>query len=123
MTSAVSLSDLLSQSQQPMAAVTGAFYRKVLADDLLAPYFAGVDMELQASMLAQFLARAFGGPDAYQGRDLRSAHANLAGVGDVHFDRVVSYLAATLREFGVSEDDIATVGVVAETARDDVLNR
>lgn len=123
MTREVSLYDLLSGDRQPMYAVTGAFYLKVCADQLLAPYFADIDIDLQAAMLAEFLARAFGGPDAYTGRDLRSAHAKLPGLDDVHFDRVVGYLAVTLREFGVSEGDIATVGAVAETIRDDVLNR
>jgi len=123
MTREVSLYDLLSGNRQPMYAVTSAFYQKVRSDELLAPYFADVDLDLQAAMLAEFLARAFGGPDSYTGRDLRSAHAKLPGLDDAHFDRVVDYLAATLREFGLSEGDVATVGAVAETTRDDVLNR
>jgi truncated hemoglobin YjbI len=123
MTTDVSLYDLLGGDRQAMRAVTDAFYRKVLADDLLVPYFAGVDMDRQASMLAEFLAMAFGGPHAYDGRDLRTAHAQLPGLADPHFDRVLGYLAGTLREFGVSEGDIATAGAVAETVRDDVLNR
>jgi len=123
MASELSLYDLLSGDRRQMHDVTRAFYQKVLADDLLSPYFADVDIDLQAVMLAEFLARAFGGPDAYTGRDLRSAHAKLSGLDDVHFDRVVSYLAATLREFGVGEGDIATAGAVADTVRDDVLNR
>jgi truncated hemoglobin YjbI len=123
MASELSLYDLLSGDRREMHAVTRAFYEKVLADELLSPYFADVDIDLQAVMLAEFLARAFGGPDSYTGRDLRSAHAKLAGLDDAHFDRVVGYLAATLREFGVSDGDIATAGAVAETVRDDVLNR
>jgi len=103
--------------------MTSAFYRRVLADDMLAPFFAGVDMDRQSVMLAEFLAMAFGGPHAYTGRDLRTAHAQLRGLTDAHFDRVVAQLASTLREFGVAEGDVATVGAVAETLRDDVLNR
>jgi hemoglobin len=123
MASELSLYDLLSGDRLQMHAVTTALYQKVLADDLLSPYFADVDIDLQAVMLAEFLARALGGPDTYAGRDLRSAHAKLSGLDDAHFDRVVGYLADTLREFGVSEGDIATAGAVADTVRDDVLNR
>jgi len=123
MTREVSLYDLLSSDRRPMYAVTSALYDKVRADELLAPYFADIDLDLQAAMLAEFLARAFGGPDAYTGRDLRSAHAKLPGLDDVHFDRVVGYLADTLREFGVGEGDVATVGAVADSLRDEVLNR
>jgi len=74
-------------------------------------------------MLAEFMALAFGGPDRYTGRDLRTAHASLPGLTDVHFDRVVAHLAWTLREFSVSEGDIATAGAVVETVRNEVLNR
>lgn len=123
MTSDASLYDLLSDDRRAMHSVTSALYKKVLADELLAPYFRSVDIDRQASMLAEFLAMAFGGPHAYSGRDLRTAHAQLTGLTDMHFDLVVSYLADTLREFGVADGDIATVAAVAETARDDVLNR
>jgi hemoglobin len=123
MTSDVSLYDLLSDDRGAMHSVASALYKKILADDLLAPFFRGVDIDRQASMLAEFLAMAFGGPHAYSGRDLRTAHAQLRGLTDIHFDLVVSYLADTLREFGVADGDIATVDAVAETVRDDVLNR
>jgi hemoglobin len=123
MTSDVSLYDLLSDDRSAMHSVASALYKKILADELLAPYFRGVDIDRQATMLAEFLAMAFGGPHAYSGRDLRAAHAQLPGLTDVHFDLVVSYLADTLREFGVAAGDIATVDAVAETIRDDVLNR
>lgn len=123
MTSDVSLYDLLSDDRRAMHSVAGALYKKLLADELLAPYFRDVDIDRQASMLAEFVAMAFGGPHAYSGRDLRTAHAQLPGLTDMHFDLVVSYLADTLREFGVADGDIATVDAIAETVRDDVLNR
>jgi hemoglobin len=118
-----SVYDLLSGDRGAMRSVTSSFYERVLADELLAPYFAGVDMDRQSVMLAEFLAMAFGGPHAYAGRDLRTAHAGLRGLTDMHFDRVVALLAIALREYGVAEGDIATVGAVAETVRADVLNR
>ena len=123
MTTETSVYDLLGDDRRPMQLVTSAFYRRVLIDDLLAPYFAGVDMDRQVVMLAEFLAMAFGGPHAYTGRDLRTAHAGLAGLTDAHFDRVVDHLSGALRDYGVAEGDVATVVAVAETLRDDVLNR
>ena len=123
MTTDTSVYDLLGDDRRPMRLVTSAFYRLVLTDDMLAPYFAGVDMDKQVVMLAEFLAMAFGGPHAYAGRDLRTAHAGLVGLTDAHFDRVVAHLAGTLRQYGVAEGDVATVTAVAETLRDDVLNR
>jgi hemoglobin len=123
MNAGVSLSDLLGDGRDDLRSVTSAFYKKVLADQLLSPYFACVDMERQTGMLAEFLAMAFGGSHAYAGRDLRTAHEHLHGLTDAHFDRVLEYLAETLREAGLSEGDIITAGAVAETVRDQVLNR
>jgi hemoglobin len=123
MTTDTNLYDLLSGDRHLLRSVTRSFYQQVLADELLAPYFAGVDMDRQSVMLAEFLAMAFGGPHAYAGLDLRSAHAQLTGLTDAHFDRVVSLLASSLTAFGVGDGDVATVSAVAETVRDDVLNR
>lgn len=123
MTTDASLYDLLSGDREPMRLVMASLCQRMLADELLSPYFATVDMGKQAVMLAEFLALAFGGPHAYTGRDLRTAHAQLAGLTDAHFDRVISHLGSSLREFGVDEGDITTALAVAETVRPDVLNR
>jgi hemoglobin len=106
-----------------LRSVTEVFYRKVLADDLLVSYFDDVDMDRQVAKQESFLAMVLGGPNEYTGRDLRSAHAGMTDLDDTHFDGVIEHLATTLRDFGVSEADIAAVGVIAESVRSDVLNR
>ena len=102
--------------------VTAEFYRLALADELLAPLFSGVDMAKLAGMQAAFLTVAFGGPDGYQGRDLRAAHAAL-NLGDEHFGQVVKLLGKALEEAGASDEDITAAAAVAETVRGDVLGR
>ncbi|HEY6277770.1 MAG TPA: group 1 truncated hemoglobin [Streptosporangiaceae bacterium] len=106
-----------------VAGATEVFYRKVLADPRLCRYFDGVDMDRQIAKQTAFLTMALGGPNSYTGRDLRTAHASLAGLSDEHVDLVIGHLAETLRELGVGEDDIAAAGAVAASVRDDVLNR
>jgi hemoglobin len=121
MTTEVSLYERLGG---PLAirAITESFYRRVLSDNLLAPCFDDVDMDRQIAKQTAFLIMALGGPNSYTGRDLRSAHAGLR-LGAEHFNGVVALLARTLREFGASDGDIAAVAAVAESVRDDVLNR
>ena len=102
---------------------TELFYRKVLGDPLLAPYFDDIDMERQIAKQAAFLTMALGGPNAYTGADLRTAHAQLAGLRDEHVDAVIGHLAATLSELGVAGADIAEAGAIAAGVRDEVLNR
>jgi truncated hemoglobin YjbI len=106
-----------------MTAASELFYRKVLADPVLSPYFDDVDMDRQVAKQAAFLTMAMGGPNQYTGRDLRAAHAGLPGLTDDHVDRVIGYLAQTLRELGAADDDITQAGAIAASVRDDVLNR
>jgi len=106
-----------------VAAAAELFYRKVLSDPVLAGYFDDVDMDRQVAKQAAFLTMALGGPSAYTGRDLRTAHAPLVGLTDEHVDLVIVYLAQTLGELGVAAPDIAAAGAVADSVRDDILNR
>jgi len=68
---------------------------------------------------------AFGGPNNYTGKDLREGHRHLVarGLNDTHVDVVIEHLGATLRELGVGEDQIAQVAAIANSVRDDVLDR
>ncbi len=68
------------------------------------------------------MAWAFGGPEEYRGRDLRTAHRHL-GLDDRHFDAIAGHLRATLRELGIAPELIEeSISIVAGT-RDDVLDR
>ena len=80
------------------------FYRKVLVDDRISRFFDDVDMDRQIAKQKSFLTMAFGGPAAYSGKDMRSAHAGLVsrGLNNSHVDAVVENLGATLRELGVA---------------------
>lgn len=108
-----------------MSAAVDIFYRKVLADDLIAPFFESVDMDRQAAKQKAFLTMVLGGPVAYTGRDMRTAHAPLVsrGLSDAHFDAVVGHLGATLKELGVADELIAQVASTAESTRKDVLGK
>lgn len=101
------------------------FYRRVLADDRINTFFEGVDMDKQAAKQKAFLTMVFGGPHHYTGLDMRQGHRHLVarGLNDSHFDAVVENLGATLKDLGVSDSDIAEVAALAETTRNDVLDR
>jgi hemoglobin len=120
----LSLYDELGGAPAVEAAVD-IFYRKVLSDDRISHFFDGVDMERQAAKQKGFLTMVFGGPNNYTGKDMRTGHAHLVarGLNDSHVDAVIEDLAATLRELGVGEDRIAQVAAIANSVRDDVLNR
>ncbi len=106
-------------------AAVDLFYRRVLADAYINRFFEGVDMEKQAAKQKAFLTMVTGGPNNYTGKDMREGHRHLVkmGLNDSHFDHVLMHLRATLAELGVSDDLIQTVISVAESTRDDVLDR
>lgn len=108
-----------------MDAAVDVFYRRVLSDDRISMFFDGVDMERQAAKQKAFLTMVLGGPAAYTGRDMRTAHAHLVarGLSDAHFDAVVEHLGATLAELGVPAELIGQVAATAGSVRADVLGR
>ena len=108
------------------AAVNAAvdlFYRKVLADDELAPFFETTDMEEQHKKQKAFLTMAFGGPNNYTGADMTKAHAKLVkmGMGEKHFNLVMTHLGATLTELEVPAELIGKAADIAMSVKGDVL--
>ncbi|MBG0800475.1 group 1 truncated hemoglobin [Methylocystis sp. H4A] len=101
------------------------FYRKVLADGRIAQFFDGVDIDQQIAKQKSFLTMAFGGPNNYTGVDMRNAHKRLVakGLNDSHVDAVIENLNYTLRDLGVPEKEVKEVAAIANSVRDDVLNR
>lgn len=89
--------------------IVEAFYRRVLANDHLQPYFRGVNLQKLSDHQVNFIAVAMGAPSAiYTGRSLREAHAHLQ-VTDVAFALVAKALEDSLREGGVEEEDVTTM--------------
>jgi hemoglobin len=103
-------------------AAVGLFYSRVLADQRISSFFDGMNMHAQARKQTLFLTKVFGGPNNYDGQDMRAAHAHLE-LDETHFDAVVENLLATLEGMGIAATDIAEVGVAAQAMRNDVLDR
>ena len=106
-------------------AAVDLFYRKVLADGRIARFFDNVNMEDQIAKQKSFLTMAFGGPNNYTGQDMRNGHKKLVekGLNDSHVDAVLEDLESTLRTLGVDDKEVREVLALANSVRDDVLNR
>jgi hemoglobin len=111
--------------QAAVEAAVDNFYRKVLTDDRVSRFFEGIDMDRQIAKQKGFLTMAFGGPNNYSGKDMRTGHAHLVkmGLNDSHVDAIIELLGQTLKEMGVADSLISQVAAIAESTRNDVLNR
>ena len=106
-------------------AAVDVFYRKVLGDFRINRFFNNADMDKQIAKQRAFFTMAFGGPNNYTGKDMRTAHDHLVkmGLNDSHFDAVMEHLGDTLKELNVPGDLITEAAGIAEGARKDVLGK
>jgi hemoglobin len=111
--------------EKAVDAAVAIFYSKALADGRIARFFDSVDMERQATKQKAFLTMVFGGPADYSGQDMRQGHKHLVakGLNDSYVDAALENLATTLRQLGVAEKDVQEVNALANSVRNDVLNR
>ncbi|MFT5124806.1 MAG: hemoglobin [Kiritimatiellia bacterium] len=63
--------------QPAIDATVDLFYTKVLADKTVNDFFEDVNMAKQHRKQKAFIAAAMGGPVAWDGKDMRKAHASL----------------------------------------------
>lgn len=106
------------------AAVNAAvdrFYERVLADPELKNFFDGVSMSRLKAHQFAFLSQALGGPKQYSGASMRDAHFRLP-IEQRHFDGVAVHMVETLRELGVPEDIIGTIGAALTPLSEQIVN-
>ncbi len=111
--------------EDAITATVGMFYERVMADEALAPFFAGLEIDKQIDKQIAFMTMVFGGPHQYTGRELRAAHARLheRGLGERHFAAISGHLRATLRELGVPDELSDEVMSLVGSTKQDVLGQ
>jgi hemoglobin len=104
-----------------LAAAVDGLYLRMYADEVLAPYFVGIDLGRLKHHLRMFLAAALGGPHLYRGRDLRTAHAALHITAEA-WDRTVAHLLDVLESLQVAPDLIEQVVAALAPLHDDIVS-
>ncbi len=103
-----------------VARAVDEFYARVLTDQQLVTYFAGVDLARLKAHQRTFIAAAVGGPEIYRGRDMAAAHARV-GVAEADFDAVVAHLVDTLIELGVPAATVTRIGSALAPLRPEIV--
>ena len=97
-----------------------AFYQRVLADPLLAPFFEHSSVEKLQTMQKAFFSIALGGPEPDTKIDLVRAHHG-RGIESRHLSKFTEHLMATLDEIGVDEQAARRVYDRIATYSNDIL--
>lgn len=98
----------------------GSFYRHVLADPMLSPFFENTSIEKLQRMQKVFFTIALGGPDPEVKISIYEAHRG-RGIKREHLTRFTEHLMNTLREIGVEEENAKSVYQRISIYADDVL--
>lgn len=101
--------------------VVEEFYKKLLSDAELKGFFANTDMNKQKQQLENFLTMALGGPNQYNGKPMKEAHAGLS-ITDHHFDLVAGHLVETLKGAGVGQAEIDEVVGLVGPLKSQIVN-
>ena len=88
-----------------ISAVVDKFYEFMLSDQVTKPFFETVDMKKQAARQKQFITLVTGGPNKYQGADMKSAHAKFK-INKPTFDQTWANLNKALAHFKVPEKEV-----------------
>jgi hemoglobin len=118
------LYDLIGGRETVWAAIE-AFYRRVLTDDMLKPFFKSTDMAHLHARQSMFISMLLGGRIVYTGKDIANAHAHAReqGLNDEHFDSFLKHFREALNEVGVQADKVEKVAKLLESRRGAILNK
>ena len=104
-----------------VAEIVADFYQRVITDRELAPFFAKTDLERLLAMQHEYVTVALGGPGTSSPSGLRDAHAG-RGISGHHFERFLDLFLETIRERGLSENELDRVLDRLAIASTDVLD-
>jgi len=88
--------------------VVSTFYDYVLDDEVMAPYFTGVDMRRQIDHQSKFISAVMGGPGSYSDDHLQRVHAHL-GIDHEAFRVMSSLLREAMEDHDMAPADVEAV--------------
>lgn len=88
--------------------VVSSFYDYVLEDEVMAPYFTGIDMRRQIDHQSKFISAVMGGPGSYSDDHLQRVHARL-GITHEAFGVMASLLKEAMEDHQMPPADVDAV--------------
>ena len=107
-----------------IAAVTDDLLGRLIADPQLSRFFVGFNNESKTRIrqnFVDFLCKATGGPCAYMGQDMKTAHAGL-NITEQDWTAAVKDLQATLDKFKVPDRERGEVLAAVSSLKGDIVH-
>lgn len=114
-----SLYERLGQAEGITAIVGDAVDRHAV-NPLLAPRFSGKDLTHAKQMGAQFFCMGAGGPQRYEGRALRTAHAGM-NVSEQELIATIDDFVAAMQGQGIGATEVNEVVAILYSLKGEVL--
>jgi hemoglobin len=105
---------------EAIRAAVDKLYARILGDDRLAHYFAGVDVARVKRHQVLLLCALLGGPQTYDGRSLYEVHQGL-GITPTDYDRVSDHLEDVLLAAGAGEGTLVAVSDALVGAKPEIV--
>ncbi len=108
-----------------VAAVTDDFLARISTDPQLKRFFVGHSTDSLKQIrqhIVDFLCQATGGPCAYHGRDMKTAHTGL-GITEDDWSVTVKHLTATLDKFKVPDKEKNEVLTAVSGLKGDIVGK
>lgn len=103
-----------------IAAVIDEAVDRHAANPVLAPRFQGKDLPRLKELGTQFFCAGIGGPQRYEGRDLRRAHAGM-NISEQEFLATVDDIVAALQSQGIAAAEVNEVVAILYSLKGEVL--
>lgn len=110
-------------STDRLLAILKAFYQSMSQDVMIGFFFDGKDTDQIAQQQSAFLLKAMGAQSEYTGKAPGRAHDQIAPILPGHFDRRMVILEQTLKQQGLSAEDIRTWIDFEKAFRDAVISK
>ncbi len=114
-----SLYQRLGQAEGITAIVDDAVDRHAV-NPLLAPRFSGKDLTHAKKMGAQFFCMGAGGPEHYEGRDLRTVHAGM-NINEQELIATIDDFVTAMKGQGLASTEVNEVVAILYSLKGEVL--
>jgi hemoglobin len=101
-------------------ALTQEIVRLHLLNDGIKHFFTGLDTDMVATQVADFVITGTGGPDIYTGRDLKTSHERLA-LTNADFMAAGGDVIQAMKNLDYREEEIDEVVCILVSLRDQVI--